>query len=95
MAAYVIVEISVTDPEIYEEYKKLTPGAVAAYDGKFLVRGGDVTSLEGNWDPGRVVVIEFPSAERAREWWNSESYSQARAIRQRSAKTKMVIVEGV
>jgi uncharacterized protein (DUF1330 family) len=95
MAAYVIVEVSVKDPAIYEEYRKLTPGSLAAYDGKFRVRGGEVFSLEGDWDPERIVVVEFPSVERAREWWNSEPYSKARAIRQRSAETKMIIVEGV
>ena len=95
MAAYVIAEVSVTDPAIYEEYKKLTPGAVAAYGGNFLVRGGEVTGLEGNRDPGRVVIIEFPTVQRAREWWDSEAYARARSIRQMSAKTNMIIVEGI
>ena len=95
MAAYVIVEITLTDPELYEEYKNLTPGTVAAFDGKFLVRGGKVVCLEGDWDPERIVLVEFPSVGRAREWWNSKPYAKARAIRQRSAKTKMIIVEGV
>ena len=95
MAAYVIVEVSVTDPAIYEEYRKLTPGSIAAFNGKFRARGGEVFSLEGDWNPERIVVVEFPSVEQAREWWNSESYSKARAIRQRSAETNMIIVEGV
>lgn len=94
MPAYVIVEVSIDEPAAYEEYKKLTPAAVAAYDGKFIVRGGQTFSLEGNWDPERIVVLEFPSVERAKEWWSSEQYTAAKLIRQRSAKTKMIIVQG-
>lgn len=95
MSAYVIVEVSINDPEEYEEYKKLTPATIAAYDGRFVVRGGQSTSLEGDWQPERIVILEFPSVERAKEWWNSEEYSQAKLIRQRTAQTKMIIVEGV
>lgn len=95
MAAYVIVDVTIHDHDEYEEYKKLTPAAIAAFDGKFLVRGGETTTLEGDWTPGRVVVLHFPTVERAREWWNSEEYSIAKRIRQRAAKTKMIIVEGV
>lgn len=95
MAAYVIVEISITDPNEYEEYKKLTPAAIAAYDGRFVVRGGQTASLEGNWQPERIVVLEFPSVARAKEWWNSDEYSKAKEIRQRTAHTKMIVVEGV
>ena len=94
MAAYVIVEVSITDPIDYEEYKKLTPAAIAAYDGKFIIRGAKTESLEGNWHPERMVVLEFPSVERAKEWWNSAEYSKAKEIRQRSATTKMLVVEG-
>ena len=95
MAAYVIVEISITDPTEYEEYKKLTPAAIAAYDGRFVVRGGKTVSMEGNWQPERIVVLEFPSVARAKEWWNSDEYSKAKEIRQRTAHTKMIVVEGV
>ena len=94
MKAYVIVEVSITDQIIYEEYKKLTPAAIAAFDGKFIVRGGRTETLEGNWQPERMVVVEFPSVERAKEWWSSDQYSKAKAIRQQSAHTKMLIVEG-
>ena len=95
MAAYVIVEVSIEDPEEYEAYKKLTPAAVSAFDGKFIVRGGETISLEGDWQPERIVVLEFPSIARAHEWWSSELYTTAKVIRQRSAKTKMIIVQGV
>jgi len=95
MAAYVIVEISITDPNEYEEYKKLTPASIAAYDGRFIVRGGQTASLEGDWQPERIVVLEFPSVVRAKEWWNSDEYAKAKEIRQRTAHTKMIVVEGV
>ena len=94
MKAYVIVEVSITDQIIYEEYKKLTPATIAAFDGKFLVRGGRPETLEGDWQPERMVVVEFPSVERAKEWWSSDQYSKAKAIRQQAAHTKMLIVEG-
>ena len=95
MPAYVIVEVSIHDHKDYEGYKKLTPAAIAAFDGRFVVRGGKVSSLEGDWKPERIVVLEFPSAERANEWWHSELYSEAKIIRQRAAETKMIIVEGI
>jgi uncharacterized protein (DUF1330 family) len=95
MAAYVIVDVEVKDPVRYEEYRKLAGKAVEAFGGRFLVRGGRVRTLEGTWDPGRVVVLEFPTAERAREWWNSPEYRPARALRQETASTQMILVEGV
>ena len=95
MSAYVIVEVTITDPAEYEEYKKLTPAAIAAYDGRFVVRGATAESLEGDWRPERMVVLEFPSVERAKEWWNSDLYSTAKVIRHRAAKTKMIVVAGV
>ncbi|KAA9040694.1 DUF1330 domain-containing protein [Ginsengibacter hankyongi] len=95
MAAYVIVEIKINDTEKYEEYKKLTPASIAAYDGKFIVRGGATETLEGDWQPGRVVVLEFPDAGSARQWWNSSEYAIAKTIRQSAADTKMILVEGV
>ena len=94
MSAYVLVKIEIHDPSGYEEYKKLTPASIAAYDGRFVVRGAQTESLEGNWNPQRIVVLEFPSVERAKEWWHSEQYTEAKIIRQRTAKTKMLVVEG-
>ncbi len=95
MPAYVIVEVEIEDPIAYEEYKKLTPAAIAAYDGRFIVRGAKTESLEGTWNPERIVVVEFPSVERAKQWWASPGYTKAKNIRQRAAKTKMIVVEGV
>lgn len=95
MAAYVIAEIDVTDPKGYEEYRKLGPPAVAAYGGKFVARGGKTEVLEGGWAPKRLVVLEFESVERAKEWWASNEYSAAKQVRQKTAVTNMIVVEGV
>ncbi|QCR22222.1 DUF1330 domain-containing protein [Pontibacter sp. SGAir0037] len=94
MPAYIIVEVEITDPEAYIGYTKLTPATIAAYDGKFIVRGGSTESLEGEWQPNRMVVLEFPSVDRAKEWWNSPEYAPAKEIRQKAANTKMIVVEG-
>ena len=95
MPAYVIVEVEIKDKDAYEEYKKLTPAAIQAYDGKFIVRGAKTECLEGDWTPERIVVLEFPSIERAKEWWASSVYAKAKDIRQKAAKTKMILVQGV
>lgn len=95
MPAYVIVEIEVTEPNEYERYKQLAPPTIARYGGKYLVRGGPVDVLEGEWSPKRLVMLEFEDADHARAWWNSADYREPKQMRQRSAKTKMVLVEGV
>ena len=95
MPAYVIVDVKINNHEDYEEYKKLTPASITAYDGKFIVRGGKTETLEGDWNPERIVVLEFPTVERAKEWWPSEMYAPAKQIRQRTASTQMIVVEGL
>ena len=95
MTAYVIVEMEVTDPVGIEEYRKLAAASVAAYGGRFVVRGGNAEALEGDWQPKRIVVLEFPSAARAKEWWGSKDYATARVVRERTAKTRMILAEGV
>ena len=95
MTAYIVVEVTVTDPEGFAPYRDMVPATVAAYGGKYLARGGALTPLEGGWDPQRITVLEFPSVERARAWWDSAEYAEAKAIRQRTTETKMLIVEGV
>jgi len=95
MAAYVIVEVEIHDPVEYESYKKLTPATLAAYQGKFIVRGAQSETLEGDWNPQRIVVLEFPTVDRAKEWWNSEIYNEAKSIRHRTASTKMIVLQGV
>jgi len=95
MPAYIIVDVNVTDPSRYEDYKKLTPGSLIPYQGKFIVRGGATEVLEGDWKPGRMVVVEFPTVERAKAWWSSDGYAPAKAIRQAASITRMILVEGV
>ena len=95
MPAYLIVEIEVTDPVGYEEYKKQASETIRALGGKYIVRGGKTEVLEGDWQPKRLVLLEFPSTERAKEWLHSEEYREPRKLRQRTAKTNMILVEGV
>jgi uncharacterized protein (DUF1330 family) len=95
MAAYVIVEIDILDPDGYEEYKKLAGATVEKYGGEYIVRGGRTEVLEGNWQPKRIVVLKFNSIGRAREWLNCEEYRGPRKMRHRTAKTNMIVVEGV
>ena len=95
MSAYVIVEIDVLDPVGYEEYKKLAGATVEKYGGKYIVRGGRTEVLEGNWRPKRIVVLQFESMQRAREWLNCEEYRDPRKMHHRTAETKMILVEGV
>ncbi len=95
MPAYIIVEISIQNPTEYEDYKKLTPPSLIPFDGKFIIRGGKAESLEGDWNPERIVVLEFPNVERAKAWWNSEEYAPAKALRQRTAHTKMILIPGL
>lgn len=95
MAAYVIVDINIRDHEKYELYKQLTPASIAEFGGKFVVRGGATVTMEGDWVPGRIVVAEFPNMETAKAWWNSEGYAEAKRIRQASADTRMIFVEGI
>ena len=95
MTAYVIVDIEVSDPEGYKEYVKLAPEAVKLYGGKYIARGGQNETLEGEWQAKRLVILEFPSVEHAKHWLNSSAYAPARALRHKYAKTNMVVVEGV
>lgn len=95
MPAYLIAEIEVTDPAVYEDYKKLTPSAIARYGGRFLVRGGKIEAREGGWSPQRLIVVEFPSLEQARAFYDSPEYAPALAIRKRAAKSRLLLVEGI
>ena len=95
MAGYVIVEIEVTDPVGYEEYKKLAGATVAKYGGKYIVRGGASETLEGDWQPKRIVILEFESVQHAKDWLNCAEYEEPRKMRHRTAKTKMVVVQGI
>jgi uncharacterized protein (DUF1330 family) len=95
MAAYVVVQVSIEDPARYEDYKRMVTPTLAGYGGRFLVRGGRTETLEGDWTPERFVLLEFPSLERAKAWWACEEYAPAKALRQATSKTQMIVVEGV
>jgi uncharacterized protein (DUF1330 family) len=95
MSAYVIVETEVTDPEQYERYKAASPAAIAAGGGRFLVRGGELEVLEGDWSPSRLVVLEFEDLEAARRWYHSQAYQEARKLRAGAANFRAIAVQGV
>ena len=95
MPAYFIVDNEVTDSAGFEDYRKQVPATVEKYGGRFLVRGGQIQTLEGDWKPRRIVVTEFPSIEQARRWYDSEEYRALKALRSRSARGSVVLVEGV
>jgi uncharacterized protein (DUF1330 family) len=94
MSAYVVVQIDIHDPETYEHYKALAPPSIAAYGGRYVVRGGASEVLEGSWRPPRLVMLEFPTVAQARAWWRSPEYAPAKALRQRCASTEMLLIEG-
>lgn len=95
MPGYVIGNINVTDPDAFEEYRGMVPATIAAYGGKYLVRGGVADVVEGDWTPNRLVVLEFESVERAREWYNSPEYTSAKAVRLKASTGDLLFVEGV
>jgi uncharacterized protein (DUF1330 family) len=94
MSAYVIGEIEVTDPAVYEDYRKQVLAVVTKYGGKFLVRGGKVDPKEGGWNPKRVVVLEFPSVAQAQQFYHSPEYAPLLKLRQKASKGRLIIVEG-
>jgi len=92
--AYVLVEISVTDPETFAAYRDLAGVAATAHGATYLARGGATELLEGKGEPERVVLLEFADADAARTWYHSEEYTLARAARARAATARFVLVEG-
>lgn len=95
MPAYILVDIDIHDPGTYEKYKTLAPPSIAAYGGRYLARGGATEALEGSWTPKRLVILEFPSMERARAWWSSPEYAEAKQMRNAAARSKMLLLEGL
>ena len=95
MPAYVIVETDITDPKRYEQYKAASPTAVAAGGGRFIVRGGELVVLEGDWQPSRLVVLEFEDLATAKRWYESEIYQEAKKLREGAAHLRMVAVHGI
>lgn len=96
MPAYVIADVDdISDPVAYEDYKRQVPASVSKYGGRFVARGGRAENLEGDWEPNRIVIVEFPSVEQAKQWWSSPEYTPVKSIRQRSARSRLIVVEGV
>ena len=95
MAAYVIVDVEEADPERAARYRARSGPSVERHGGHFLARGGALDVLEGDWQPGRLVVIEFESTAAARAWYESDDYGEARAVRQGAGAWRMVVVEGL
>ncbi len=95
MSAFIIAEIDVTDPEGFETYRQLVAPTIEAAGGRYRIRGGRVEVLEGDWRPRRVVVLEFESMAAARSWYESDAYAPAKAIRQRTTTSNVVLVEGL
>jgi uncharacterized protein (DUF1330 family) len=95
MPAYVIAIVDVKDPVRYERYRELVLPTITAYGGRFVARGGRTEALEGPWQPRRVVIVEFPTFDRAKAWWNSPEYSEAKAIRQATCEGTLIVTEGL
>lgn len=94
MAGYIVVQVKVHDPEGFARYRSMVPATLKAYGGRYLVRGGDWEGLEGAWNPQRLVVIEFNSVEQAKAWWSSDEYAPAKRLREETAESSMIVVEG-
>ena len=95
MPAYLIAELDVTDPAAYEEYRKQVPPIIAKYGGRYLVRGGMVESKEGGWTPPRFVIVEFPTMEQARRFYDSPEYAPVLAIRKKASRSRLILAEGL
>jgi uncharacterized protein (DUF1330 family) len=95
MSAYIVVNVTVNDPKRYEDYKALAPASIEQYGGKYLARGGRCEVLEGAWKPNRLVILEFPSLDKAKAWWSSTEYAKAKSIRQSCSQAELVVVEGL
>jgi uncharacterized protein (DUF1330 family) len=94
-SAYILANVDVTDPQQYEQYKKLSTIAMQAHGAEVCVRGGKVEVLEGDWEPKRLVLLKFPSADKARAFYDSPEYAAAKAARQGAAIMRMTLIEGV
>lgn len=95
MPAYLIADVTVTDPERYPDYVRLVPATLEPFGGRFIVRGGHTEVAEGDWQPQRLVIIEFPSLEQAKAWYHSAEYAPAKELRQRYSNGRIVIADGV
>ena len=95
MSAYVVAEIEITNPVGYRDYTTTVPATIAKYGGRFLVRGGTAEVLEGDWPERRRVIIEFPSLDAAKRWWNSPDYQKPKAMRRANSNGRLLLLDGV
>ncbi len=95
MAVYAVVNIRITDPDRYAEYREQAPPTIARYGGKYLARGGKTEVLEGEWTPQRLVILEFESMERFHEWYNSPEYAPLKRLRGETTLSDFVVIEGL
>ena len=95
MPAYVIAQIELHDPKAYERYRAEVPATIAQYGGRYLARGGATETLTGDWQPERLVILEFPSLEQAKAWWDSPEYTALRKIRESASQGKILLVQGL
>jgi len=95
MSAYVIVDVEVIDQEGFEKYRQLAPASIELYGGKYIARGGDTVTFEGNWHPKRIVILEFDNLQQATKWHQSEEYHEAKTLRNKTANSNMIAVAGV
>ena len=95
MSAYVILDLKVFDNEKLQEYIKVAPEIIKKFEGKIIVRGGEFKTVEGNWKPEKIVMIEFPNYKTANDWWNSDKYKKATELRKKGANTNVLIIDGI
>lgn len=95
MAAYLIAEVETTNPDLMAQYRELVLPTLASFGGRFIVRGGHTETKEGDWQPQRLVVIEFPSMEQARAWYDSDAYREPKAMRMAAGNTRLLLVDGI
>ncbi|TIR16114.1 MAG: DUF1330 domain-containing protein [Mesorhizobium sp.] len=95
MPAYIISDVTIRDREAFEAYRTRAAASIAAHGGRYLVRGGDVETLEGDWHPGPLIVVEFPDIETARRWYHSDEYAAALEFRDAALSRNLILVEGI
>ncbi|TJV38339.1 MAG: DUF1330 domain-containing protein [Mesorhizobium sp.] len=95
MAAYLIADVDITDAAVFEEYRRDVPATEARYGGRYIARGGATKVLEGDWEPHRLVIVEFPNMASLMGWYDSPEYGRLKAIRERSARTRIIALEGM
>ncbi|MGV1758915.1 DUF1330 domain-containing protein [Rhizobium sp. A22-96] len=95
MSAYIISDVTAKDAEAFQTYRSRAAASIAHYGGRYLVRGGDVEQLEGEWLPRAIIIVEFPDIEQARIWYRSPEYALALKVRDQALSRNLILVDGV